>query len=164
MFVVKADHPDVDFTITPPNALDSEGHQTDSPLRVGITSDNDDAVSITSTVDDELRGTVHFGNPGLANVNCTFWAGNTLVGSFGAQFTVTAGDPSTISGGSITFTGLSEEPEIADVIVVSEPPINVINPIMPDDIVPDDADETDVDSDFSSDDPADGQSEEFIQS
>jgi len=44
-----------------------------------------------------------------SNINVTVsLLDGTVVGSFGAQFTVTAGDPKAITGGSIAFEGLIE--------------------------------------------------------
>lgn len=110
MFIVKADHPDVPFTINPPSVVDSEGNPVDpGTLRYAITTDNAEVVSLTLNPDG-VSGTAHFGAPGLANVNVTVEPadGGAMLGSFGAQFTVTAGDPAAIVGGSITFDGLTE--------------------------------------------------------
>ena len=109
MYIVKADHPDVGFSLSF-TVTDSEGNVVpDSALEVFVESDNEEAVDIL--VDETGRaGTVHFGSPGLANVNVTVEdAEGDLLGSFGAQFTVTAGDPAAIMGGTLVFEGLSEE-------------------------------------------------------
>jgi hypothetical protein len=55
-----------------------------------------------------LTGVVHFGAPGIASLNVQVSSGGNLLGSFGAQFTVTAGDVSAITGGTIQFEGLTE--------------------------------------------------------
>lgn len=108
MFIVKDNNPDVGFT-TNFVVEDEEGVVLpDAATTMEIVSDNEDAVSIT--VDDTGKaGTVHFGAPGLANINATVLDANgALLGSFGAQFTVTAGDPAQIAGGAIVFDGLTE--------------------------------------------------------
>lgn len=117
MFIVKADNPDVGYTITPPSVTDSEGN----PVSVGdltfeVSSDNPGAVALTPDPADQLHGSAHFGSPNadgspaMANINVAVkaTATGTLLGSFGAQFTVTTGDPAAIVGGSITFEGLTE--------------------------------------------------------
>lgn len=114
MFIVKDDTPDVNYSITPPTVTDAEGSPVPaSDLVFETTSDNPSAVQVNPA--DQLSGTVHFGSPNadgspaLCNINVSVKNGaGTLLGSFGAQFTVTAGDPSAIVGGSITFEGLTE--------------------------------------------------------
>lgn len=109
MFIVKDDNPDVRYSIAMPTVTDSEGHDIpDAVLTFEVTSDNADIVQITPDAENPRSGDVHFGAPGLANVNVQVKSGDTLLGSFGAQFTVTAGDPAAISGGGISFAGLTE--------------------------------------------------------
>ncbi len=111
MFIVKDDNPDVAYSVGSPVVTDAEGHALDPQpaLTFTVTSDNPDAVAITPVdPSNPIAGLVHFGAPGLANVNVTASAGDALVGSFGAQFTVTTGDPASISGGTISFDGLTE--------------------------------------------------------
>lgn len=108
MYIVKNDNPDVGYTLTY-SVTDSEGNVLPNEETVAeVVSDNPDAVSV-----DPASGTVHFGNPGLANLNATIKDADTgnLLGSFGAQFTVTTGDPAAISGGTIAFEGLTEAEE-----------------------------------------------------
>ena len=94
---------------------DAEGQVVTDPavlsgLQVEIVSDNPGAVAIAPDPGgDPKKGVASFGSPGLANVNVSVkLADGTLVGSFGAQFTVTAGDPAAIAGGTIAFEGLTE--------------------------------------------------------
>jgi len=109
MFIVKDDHLDVPYTIAPAEALDAEGNViADADLIYAVTSDNPAVVEVTPNPEDAKNGNVRFGSPGLANINVTVSFGETLLGSFGAQFTVTTGDPASISGGSISFDGLTE--------------------------------------------------------
>jgi hypothetical protein len=128
MYIVKADHPEIGFNLSF-TVTDSEGNVVpDSSLIVMVESDNEDAVDIT--VDETGRaGTVMFGNPGLANVNATVESEEgVLLGSFGAQFTVTVGDPAAIVGGALVFEGLTETIEPAppvelEPVVVPEVPV-----------------------------------------
>lgn len=119
MFIVKDDNPDVEYMITPPTVTDAEGSPVAiSDLTFEVTSDNATAVAVTPAPANQLAGTVHFGSPNadgtpsLANINVkvTATATGTLLGSFGAQFTVTAGDPAAIAGGDISFAGLTPAP------------------------------------------------------
>lgn len=111
MYIVKADNPDVGFNIAF-DATDSEGNFVpEDNLTVDVTSDNEDAVSVSAD-DSGLAGTIHFGNPGLANLNVTVKNGEDMLGSFGAQFTVTVGDPAAIAGGTISFDGLEEASDL----------------------------------------------------
>jgi hypothetical protein len=108
MYIVKADNPEVGFNLSF-TATDSEGNTvpTDT-LNVNVESDNEDAVEVNTDAGG-MSGTVTFGNPGLANVNVTVEDDDgNLLGSFGAQFTVTVGDPKAIAGGTLTFDGLTE--------------------------------------------------------
>ncbi len=108
MYIVKADNPEVGFSVEF-EAFDSEGNPAEEDsLDVTVESDNEDAVAVN--FDEEAgTGTVTFGSPGLANLNVTVMdADGELLGSFGAQFTVTAGDPASISAGTLTFEGLEE--------------------------------------------------------
>jgi hypothetical protein len=118
MFIVKADNPDVNYQIAPPtNVTDSEGHLVTAPeLAYEVTSDNLGAIVVNPDPADQLKGSVHFGgpnadgSPALANINVLIkkTSDGKVLGSFGAQFTVTAGDPAAIVGGGITFEGLTE--------------------------------------------------------
>ncbi len=113
MYIVKdntADTPyQISFVIT-----DAEGSPVPQPdVDVKVASDNEGAVKVIPI--DLLTGTINFGSPNadgtpaIANltVNVSLKDG-TLIGSFGAQFTVTAGDPAAIAGGKIEFAGLTE--------------------------------------------------------
>jgi len=109
MFIVKDDNPDVAYSITAPAATDAEGNAIpDAELSYEVSSSDDSVVQITPNPDDAKTGTVHFGNPGQASLNVNVKTGDVLLGAFGAQFTVTVGDPAAISGGSIGFDSLTE--------------------------------------------------------
>lgn len=118
MYVVSATNPDVGYQIVPPSAVtDSEGNPVPvTALTYEISSDNPSAVALTPSGDNPLTGTVAFGapnpdgSPALANVNVQVKSEDgTLLGSFGAQFTVPPGAASAIVGGGITFEGLTEQ-------------------------------------------------------
>lgn len=107
MYIVKDDNPDVGyhlaFTVT-----DAEGNPVDpGTLNVVVTTTDPAVVAATPT--DPMNGTVHFGNPGLSTFQVTVEKSDgTVLGSFAADFTVTTGDPAAISGGTVTFDGLTE--------------------------------------------------------
>lgn len=111
MYIVKDDNPDVGFEIEAPIVTDAEGNELPATEMVFNTSSSDPAVVEVQIPDpvDPQHGAVHFGKPGNAaiTVNVLTKAG-VLLGSFGAQFTVTVGDPASIVGGKITFAGLTE--------------------------------------------------------
>ncbi len=109
MFVVKADNPSVNYSLSY-TATDSEGNAVaDADLDTEVVSSDTSVVSVSQT--DNKSGVVSFGSPGLASLNATVKKKDgTLLGSFGAQFTVTTGDVAAISGGAITFESLSESP------------------------------------------------------
>lgn len=108
MFIVKDNNADVGYSITPPTVTDAEGNAVDAgTLTFEVTSTDSNVVAITPT--DQLTGSAHFGAPGVASVNVQVKnAAGDVLGSFGAQFTVTAGDPAAIVGGTISFDGLTE--------------------------------------------------------
>jgi hypothetical protein len=99
----------ISFVIT-----DVEGSPVPQPdVDVKVASDNESAVKVIPI--DLLTGTINFGSPNAdgtpatANISVSVsLKDGTLIGSFGAQFTVTAGDPAAIAGGKIVFTGLTE--------------------------------------------------------
>ena len=110
MYIVKADNEAVRYSVEF-DALDSEGNPVDeSDLKVDITTDNSDVVSVeTEEEGNQGSGKLSFGHPGLANINITVTdARKNLLGSFGAQFTVVAGDVASIAGGSLVIDGLEE--------------------------------------------------------
>lgn len=91
MYVVRNDQPDVPFTIDAV-VLDSEGEAVGNDrLNFSIQSSDSDVVSVA-----------------LSDGGVSARSTGEIIGSFGAQFTVTTGDPSRISGGTIRFEGLTE--------------------------------------------------------
>lgn len=131
MYIVKADNPEVGFTVAF-DTTDSEGNQVpEDSLTVEVVSDNSDAVDVSYDADSE-SGTVTFGSPGMANINAMVKTSDgTLLGSFGAQFTVTVGDPAAISGGTISFDGLQEAAEPAPVEEPAPTPVEEPAPSEP---------------------------------
>lgn len=122
MFTVKADNPDVPYKIMLPSLTDSEGNTLPtqaSDFDFSVESSNPGAVEIVPDDDaDPTTGSVKFGgpdadgNPNLGSVNVMGIHTPSGKGfSFGAQFTVTAGDPADITGGTISFEGLTEDAE-----------------------------------------------------
>jgi len=118
MFVVPATNPDIGYTIQPPTAVtDAEGNAVPvGALTYEIASDNPGAVAVTPSAGDPLAGTVTFGapnadgSPALAAVTVLVKASDgSLLGSYGAQFTVPAGPATAIVGGGITFDGIVEQ-------------------------------------------------------
>ena len=109
MYVVRNDQPDVPFTIDAV-VLDSEGEAVGNDrLNFSIQSSDSDVVSVALD-DGGVSGVAHFGRSGTASivVSVSSRSSGEIIGSFGAQFTVTTGDPSRISGGTIRFEGLTE--------------------------------------------------------
>ncbi len=113
MYIVKDNNPDVGYQISF-QITDAEGSPVPQPdVDVAIVSDNESSVKVIPV--DSLTGTVSFGSPNpdgtpsTANITVTVsLKDGTVIGSFGAQFTVTAGDPAAIAGGKIAFAGLTE--------------------------------------------------------
>jgi hypothetical protein len=109
MYIVKDDNPDVGYAISF-EVTDSEGIPVPvGDVNVAVVSSDETVVSLIEDENDPNVGTAHFGAPGNAGVTVTVsLQDGTIVGSFGAQFTVTTGDAAAISGGKITFSGLTE--------------------------------------------------------
>lgn len=109
MYIVKNDQVDVPFSVSA-SVVDAEGEPVDAgALRFDIQTSDPDVVLLGVNADG-VSGTAHFGHSGQAavTVNVTSVATGQLLGTFGAQFTVTTGDPAAIAGGTIVFEGLSE--------------------------------------------------------
>jgi hypothetical protein len=117
MFIVKDDHADEQYVLSPVVVTDKEGSVVPgAPVTVEVVSDNPSVVAVVPDADPHT-GKVTFGSPNAdgspatAGVTATFKAADgTVLGVRGAQFVVTAGDPAAISGGDIGFPGLTEAP------------------------------------------------------
>ena len=117
MIIVKDTQPDVNYSISF-IARDAEGFPvSDAALTVEVVSDNPGAVAVTPDPADQRRGSATFGgpnpdgSPAIANITVSVkTVDGMLLGSFGEQFTVTAGDPAAIAGGTIIFEGLTPSP------------------------------------------------------
>ena len=111
IYIVKDDNPDVGYQVQGIVVTDAEGNTIpDATYDIAVISDNPDAVTVIPDANDPTKGTIHFGNPGAANINVqvTLSDGVVIPAAIGAQFTVTLGDPAAISGGTIAFEGLTE--------------------------------------------------------
>lgn len=108
-YVVKADNPDVGFSLTLGEVKDSEGNVIENPegLTTEILSTNEGVLGFIPG-DNDRTGTVHFGSPGQANLNYSVKdADGTVLGSGSDGFTLTTGDPASIAGITATFDGLT---------------------------------------------------------
>jgi hypothetical protein len=111
-YIVKDDNPDVGFSVTVGDVTDSEGQVIpDAQLTFEIAAVNPpDGPEVLAVAinEDGKSGTVHFGAPGVAAfaVQVKDQNGNVL-GSGSDGFTVTTGDPASISGVSTNFEGLT---------------------------------------------------------
>lgn len=121
MYKVKADSPDIPFTITV-NAKDSEGNPVivdPSSIAVEVSSSNEDLVSLVMDDDgSDLSGVIHIGRPSaddaeIASLEATISYNGTVVDIVGAQFVVTTGDPVDFGGSTIEFDGLTESDPLA---------------------------------------------------
>ncbi len=108
MFIVKADHPPVPFSLKLGTVMDSEGNAIpEAQLDVTVETSNSDAVAVE--FDGTAKtGVASFGNPGEAEVRANVKFGETLLGTGAASFTVTVGDPASISSVDLAFEGLTE--------------------------------------------------------
>jgi len=113
MFIVKDNQSDVKYSVAVPSVTDAEGVVLDPQPSLSFEVASSDANVVSLTPDDpadSTKGTAHFGAPGQAaiNVNVKLASDGTLLGAYGAQFTVTVGDAAAISGGGVSFEGLTE--------------------------------------------------------
>lgn len=108
VFIVKDDHEPVNFSLALGEVKDAEGNVIpDAQLDIAVASDNPDAVAVSFDAAAKT-GSVSFGAPGQANVTANVSSGGKLLGTGAAAFTVTVGDPASISGVGINFDGLTE--------------------------------------------------------
>lgn len=108
MYVVQDTHPDVNFTIAVGDVTDAEGNViTDAHLDISVDSSDADVVSVKFG-DTPNAVSLHFGKPGVAMVSAQVKSGGTLLGVADANFTVTAGDPASISSVALNVEGLTE--------------------------------------------------------
>lgn len=132
MYIVKDSQEPVAFQITSPVITDAKGfpEPTDG-LSFLVVSSNPNAVAVAQDPTDQTKGTLTFGNPNkdgspsLANINVTVTdKSGKMIGSFGEQFTVTVGDAAQVSGGGISFAGLTAEPVVQAAPVVEPAPVS----------------------------------------
>jgi hypothetical protein len=106
-YIVKDDNPDVGFSVSVGDVKDAEGNAIpDASLSYEIASSDDTVLGVTLN-EDGKSGTVHFGNPGVAAFSVQVKSGDTVLGSGGDNFTVTTGDPASISSVATSFDGLT---------------------------------------------------------
>jgi hypothetical protein len=111
MFSIPNNQPDIPFSVSPVTATDEEGESI--ALTEELVSDNEGVISFLfdegSSASNPRSGKAHVGTSGLANVNYTAKdpQGN-IVTSEGAQFTVSTGPVSNVSGGDLAFEGVTE--------------------------------------------------------
>ncbi len=112
MFKLSNDHADVPLTITPISATDAEGETI--ALTESLTTSDEGVVSILfaegSDASNPRSAQLHIGHSGLGSLEYTAKdpAGN-IVKSGGAQFTITTGAISNVSGGDLALEGVTEE-------------------------------------------------------
>jgi hypothetical protein len=111
MYIIKDDNPDVGYSIDVGDVTDAEGNVIpDEAVVVTVESDNPSAVSVSADASDETSGSISFGSPGVATVTVSANDANSgaLLATGSASFTITTGDPTSISGLDINFDGLDE--------------------------------------------------------
>jgi hypothetical protein len=130
-FAVQNNHPDEQFTVDVGEVRDAEGELLeDSSVDVVVESTDPEVVAV-----DQAAGTVSFGRSGTATVQATVRKKNDPdadpLGSFAANFTVTTGDPSAVSGGSFNFPNLTPIPETPPVEPTEPTPTEPTEPAPP---------------------------------
>lgn len=110
VYIVPDSQPPVNYAITGVSATDAKGQPVADAALTYVAASTDDAIlTVTPDPTDQTKGTVTFGNEGLATLNITVEdSAGTVLGSLAANFTVTAGPVSAISGGAVAFDGLTE--------------------------------------------------------
>jgi hypothetical protein len=110
MFVVKDDHPSEPFSIVLGEVKDAEGNVIpDAQVDVAVKSSNETAVAVS--FDPATRaGSANFVNPGVAALSAEVSSNGVLLGTGAVDFTVTVGDPASISSVGISFPNLTEAP------------------------------------------------------
>lgn len=119
VYVVKDDQAPVNFALSVAGATDAKGQPVDPTTLKYIVSSSDEAIATvgpnSAAPDDDTQGTLTFlgeEGPVTINVEVEDSAGGGVIGAYAANFTVTAGLPTAITGGSITFAGLTEVPPV----------------------------------------------------
>lgn len=108
-YVVKDDQPDVPYSVTLGEVTDAEGNVIADPqgLSVEVTSSDPSVVELTPA--DDKSGSAHFGNPGQATVTANVKDANgNILATGSANFTVTTGDPASVSSVEVAFPDLTQ--------------------------------------------------------
>ena len=109
MFTLPDDQPDVPYSISPVALFDAEGAPITSGFTEAFVTDNGAAVDIVPNDPADIHaGVLKIGAPGLANLNYTVTYNGAIVHSAGAQFTITTGAFGSVTGGDLTFEGITE--------------------------------------------------------
>ena len=135
MIIVKDNNPDVRYAVGGFTVVDAEGSPVPgAQVSVVVESDNPSAVVVTPDADPapgSAAGSASFGSPNpdgspsQATVTAKVMFGEKVVGLFTETFGVTAGDPESIVGGTLTFEGLTpvvESPAPTVPTEVAQPP------------------------------------------
>lgn len=112
-FVLKDDNPDVPFKLVLGEVKDAEGNVIANPV-VDTTAVSSDGAVVEVTFDPAtLDGNVHFGAPGSAALTYEVKDPNTgkLLACGGDIFTLTTGDPDSVSSVTAEFEGITPQPE-----------------------------------------------------
>jgi hypothetical protein len=133
-YIVKDDNPDVLLTVELGDVLDGEGKVIpNAAINVEAGSTDENVVSATPITDDATKRSwnIHFGAPGQASVNvqASSVADGLLLSTGSDGFTVTTGDPKSISSIKTTFAGLTpvdETPAPVEEPPVETPPIETV--------------------------------------
>lgn len=109
MFTLPNDHPDVPYSIAPIQLFDAEGEQITSGYTEEFVTGNDGSVAILPNDPNDIHaGVLKIGASGLASLNYTVMYQGRIVHSQGAQFTITTGAFGSVTGGTLTFEGITE--------------------------------------------------------
>ena len=119
-YVIKNDNPDFGYSVDVGEVRDAEGEVLpDEAVVVEVASSDADVLALSP--DSDSSGSIHVGHSGIAqfSVQVKDLEGNIL-GSHGDSFTVTVGEPASVSDISTSFEGLSPVEDGP-----AEPPVDV---------------------------------------
>lgn len=110
MFIVADDNPDVSYSVSIGEVKDAEGNVIADPQGISVeVESSDESVVAVTEAEDGKSGTVSFGSPGQATLTANVKDVNgELLATGAASFTVTTGNPASVSGVGLAFAGLTE--------------------------------------------------------
>lgn len=112
-YKVKNDNPNVSMTLEIGEVRDAEGEVVDAPaLEVNINTTDPGVLGFNPSADGR-GGEVSFGTSGVASLQYEVKHNGVVLGSGGDTFTVTTGDPASVSSINASFEGLTPEEEPA---------------------------------------------------